>query len=354
MSDTFITATLYKRFLLCPKQAAFSLDKAHDHLSKTTPGAALGRAAHKIVEMSMYLSPDLSEADLMLWFDSSWEDLVKIEYSKMQNEWAPNFALDYKSWRGFFKAKYAAKTLVTKNSGLLPMKRVKDPNVRIEGNNETTLTLPAVEEYLSSEELGIKGILDYIFNDDGKVTIFDYKFGKDQLILENHRLQMHFYLLLVEVVSNLKVERMAIVSSSNLVCDVPIDRVYAQELLSDIKRVKKALVSNSVIAMPSASNCQFCPYKSLCPQFKSAKLKTQSGNPMSITGVVGKINQIDEHFQEVQIEEEVIPKRVIRIFGVPWQYSIQLGSNIQVMDNLHFHSESLIEFQWNSRLFQEQ
>ena len=40
----------------------------------------------------------------------------------------------------------------------------------------------------------------------------------------------------------------------------------------------------------------------------------------------------------------------LRIFGIPKGHQVEVGSKLKVFDNLHFHSDTKIEFSWNSQL----
>ena len=349
--ELHLSASLYKRFKLCPKQAALSLERDLRYLSKTSPAAALGRVAHKIVETCSKNPTGWGEIELKTWFESKWEELIHSEYELMKVEWEPNHVLEPESWRGLFKTKAAAKTLVIKSSGLLPNRGSLMPDANHKAAKVKLLTLPLVEEMLFAEEIGIKGQPDFVFLENGKATIYDYKFGKDQLNLEVHREQLHFYIILVEASLKIEVGRCAVVASANRIWDIPIDRNYMELLRIDLLRVSKAISDNNCIAIPKVENCQYCPFKSECTSFQSAKLKMADGYPMVIRGSIAKVHQVDEDSQEVFIVTEDAPNDTeMRVFGIPNGYSLEVGSLIQITDNLYFHSPSMVEFGWNSRL----
>lgn len=346
-----LSASLYKRFKLCPKQAALSLDRDLKYLSKTSPAAALGRVAHKIVETCSKNPPGWGEIELRTWFESKWEELIHSEYELIKEEWKPNHVLEPESWRGLFKTKAAAKTLVTKSSGLLPHRGHGVSDANHQAAKVKLLTLPLVEEMLFSEEIGIQGQPDFVFLENGKATIYDYKFGKDQLDLEAHREQLYFYVILIEALLKIEVGRCAVVASANKIWDVPIDRNYMEHLRVDLLRVAKAIRDNNGIAIPKVENCGYCPFKSECTSFQSAKLKTADGYPMAIRGSIARVHHVDEGSQEIFIVSEDAPNDVeIRVFGIPNGYPLEVGHLIQVTDNLYFHSPSMVEFGWNSRL----
>lgn len=351
-----LSASLYSRFLSCPKNADLSLNPDFNHLSRTSPRAALGNVSHKLAEKSMGLAVDLSTEQMSSWFESNWESLIQDEYSSLMKQWAPNLVPRPISWAGYFATRAAIRTLVIKNSRLLPPKVVSvSANlagpVRFDKLKSGRLELPLVEKYLVSEELRIVGKPDLVFMDGDSVTIYDYKFGRDQIDLEKHKLQMHFYALLVQSLLEVRVGKLAIVASANKVWEIPIDLHYMESLRREISRTVEALLTHKVAAVPSASNCAFCPFKPVCDPFKQAKIENYPGRPMAIIGNVASVRDIDPDRQEIRITTEFGPlTRDVVIIGVPSGYELEVGFSVCISDGLQYRDENYISFGWNSRI----
>jgi len=346
-----LSASLLNRYLSCPKQAAFSLEPQLKNYNKTTPSAALGSVVHKVLELSARNPVNWDESTLMDWFEKKWMELLFVEYENMQNEWKPNHVLNPYSWRGLYKAKAAARTLVTKNSGIRPSRTAIVESFSFAERSEGEVSFPFVEKYLVDPVLRIHGKLDYVTLEDGKATIIDYKFGRDQLFLDAHKLQMHFYVILLESVTKFPVEKCVIVTSANREQELPIDRVYIAFLLEEFSRVLKALETRKVLAYPSNDNCQFCAFKIKCTNFRNSNLRTPSGHPLIISGIILQVSKMDNKYQEVLVHQgDGLSATDFRIFRVPFEYPLEIGKKIHVYGNLYFHSGFLVEFQWNSTL----
>jgi len=346
-----LSASLYKKFLICPKQAQFTIDKNIAKSLKTSPTAALGKIAHKIVESSVQNPADWSQDQLIDWFNLKWTELVKSEFDAMQQQWFPNKVISPPTWKGYFKQQVAAKTLVLKRSGLMPPKQGLQIDLIEKSKIRNPKTFPLVEKFLDDPKIRIHGKPDLVLVDDGNLTLIDYKFGQDSMDLSEHKIQMHFYILLIESIFDETVKKCSIVASANKVFDISIDREFLVELKEDIIRVLGALESGKVAAIPKLENCLFCNFKTNCREFSKAKIVNTAGNPLLIYGTVKEIKDIsDLQVQIVLITGEADGKKVFEIFGIPKEYEIRVGSKIKVFDYLHFHSETKVEFSWNSQI----
>ncbi len=352
MIEVRLSTTLYERFLTCPKAAAFSIDEDAKKLSMPSLRAALGKVSHRLVEESTRIPHNWSESDIALWFDENWRVYVEEQFLELVSRWAPNRVLKPESWPGYFATKAAAKSLVSKSSGLLPPRSTLNESSNPAIKEDIALRLPLVEQYLVSPDLGIVGKPDFVFLENGKATIYDYKFGNNQNDVEKHKLQMYFYQLLVESVLDVEVGRLAIVSSANKVLEIPFDRTAVNRLKGDIPRVIDAIKTKKVAAMPSSSNCRFCSFKSICEPFKSSHIDLLPGRPMVISGHVTKVQRIDEKFQELMIRTSVKPESAeVKVYAVPNGHEVKVGDSVLITDNLDFKDSLIVGFSWNSRIF---
>lgn len=351
MSEIRLSASLYQRFQTCPKSAVFSIDHEAKAFSKPSLRAALGNVSHKLIEDSVRIPQDWKSDQIHDWFEVNWETFVEKQYAELVEKWAPNIVPKPQSWPGYFATRASAKTLVIKNSGLLPPKTSVPTNSSTTGDDSKGVSLPLVERFLSSSDLGIVGKPDFVFLENDKATIYDYKFGNNQLDLDKHKLQMYFYYILVESVVNMKVGRLAIVASSNRVWEIPSDLKQIKDLENDIPRVLEALNSGKVMALPSTQNCKFCPFKSICEPFRKANIEIYPHRPMAIVGEVLQTKPVGENFQELSIKPERGPdQEEIKVFGIPREYGVRVGDTVFISDNLEFRDERLIGFSWNTRL----
>ncbi|CAN2187971.1 PD-(D/E)XK endonuclease-like domain, AddAB-type [Candidatus Nanopelagicaceae bacterium] len=350
MSELRLSASLYQRFLICPKSAAYSISNETKNLNKPSLGAALGLISHSLIENSVRIPTEWTTEQIEEWFENSWEQFVEEQRTKLEKEWSPNKVPKPQSWPGFFATRASAKTLVLKNSGLLPPKYPLQSGV-IKKSTLDEFEFPLVEKYLESSDLGIFGKPDYVFLEDGKVVIYDYKFGRNQEDLDKHKFQMLFYQLLVESVLNVEVGKLAIVASANRLWEIATDRQELENLRNDIPRVLDAIKSNNVAAIPTSNNCRFCPFKIVCKPFKKAKIDLYPNRPMAISGEIFAIRKIDDDFQELTIKPELASEgESFRVFGIPNGYPLRVGESVFLTDNLEFLDDKIIGFAWNSRI----
>jgi CRISPR/Cas system-associated exonuclease Cas4 (RecB family) len=351
MSEIRLSASLYQRFLACPKSASFSVDPDAKNLSKPSTRAALGMVSHELIENSARIPQDWSLEQITEWFETNWEIFVEKQYGELVAKWSPNIVPKPQSWPGYFATRASAKTLVIKNSALLPPKSYSNATEIVANKDERGYALPLVEKFLVASDLGIVGKPDFVFLENGRATIYDYKFGNNQEDLEKHKIQMYFYQLLIESVVKVEVGRLAIVASANRVWEIISNRPEIEKLKSDIPRVIEALQSGRDAALPSTQNCKFCPFKAICEPFKNANIEIFPGRPMAITGDVLQVRSVDENFQELMIKSDSgYAREGITVFGVPRLNQVEKGNAVFLTDNLDFRSEKIIGFSWNSRL----
>jgi CRISPR/Cas system-associated exonuclease Cas4 (RecB family) len=351
MPEIRLSASLYQQFLTCPKRASFAVDPEAKKCSKPSTRAALGIVSHELIENSARIPQNWDLDEVTKWFEINWELFVEKQYREIVAEWSPNIVPRPQSWPGYFATRASAKTLVIKNSALLPPKSKFAAQSIPKVTDASEYELPLVEKFLVSSELGIVGKPDFVFLENKRATIYDYKFGNNQEDLEKHKIQMYFYHLLVESVVKVEVGRLAIVASANRVWEIISNKLEIEKLKSDFPRVIEALQSGKVAALPSTQNCKFCPFKAICEPFKNANIEIFPGRPMAITGDVLQVRSVDENFQELMIKSDSgYAREGITVFGVPRLNQVEKGNAVFLTDNLDFRSEKIIGFSWNSRL----
>jgi CRISPR/Cas system-associated exonuclease Cas4 (RecB family) len=351
MSELKLSASLYQRFLVCPQSAVFSVDLNFRELKKRSLRAALGIISHNLVEKSVRIPQEWSKEEISRWFESNWNELVENQYIELTQQWFPNLVPKPQSWRGYFATYAAAKTLVIKNSGLLPPKSPELQKSTSDSHNDEGYVMPLIERYLISQNYRIVGKPDYVFLENNQATIVDYKFGNSQDDLDKHKIQMLFYKLLVEDVMKVKVGKLSVVASENRIWEIVCKDSELKFLEQDIPRVLEAITSNKVAAIPSLQNCKYCPYKSVCEPFKKANIELQPDRPMAIFGEVLQILNVSPKMQELRLKSSVGPKGAeLKIFGIPSDYVINVGDSVFLSDNLDFIDEKIVGFSWDSRI----
>jgi hypothetical protein len=89
---------------------------------QTINPAALGMVSHELIENSARIPRIGVWKKLHDWFETNWETFVEKQYVKLVAKWSPNIVPKPQSWPGYFATRASAKTLVIKNSALLPPK----------------------------------------------------------------------------------------------------------------------------------------------------------------------------------------------------------------------------------------
>jgi CRISPR/Cas system-associated exonuclease Cas4 (RecB family) len=351
MSGTHLSASLYRRFQVCPQSALFSISPESRSLNRPSLRAALGLIAHKLLEEASIISQDWSTEEIDKWFEINWQQILEKQYSELAAQWYPQRVPVPTSWPGYFLTRASSKTLAIRNRGIFPLKASSKKGNDIRKKEIGSLTFPLVEQLLVSDELKIMGRPDLVVIEEGLATILDYKFGSNVEEVAKYQTQMYFYKLLLENITNIRVGKMVIVSGANREIDVHLDEKELRKLESDIPRVADALNSKNVTASPSVLNCGFCPFKSICQPFKNAKIYFFPGRPMAISGKVEEVREIDDEFQELTIKNELGEiQDEYKVFSIPRAYQIARGSQVFLADNLDFRDEKVVRFSWNSRI----
>lgn len=351
MSGIHLSASLYRRFQVCPQSALFSISLEGRNLNRPSLRAALGLIAHKLLEQASTISQDCSREEFDKWFEINWQQILEKQYSELSELWHPQRVPIPTSWPGYFLTRASSKILAIGNRGIFPSKASLKRSNQIRNKEVISQAFPLVEELIISDELKIMGKPDLVILEKGLATIFDYKFGSNVEEVAQYQTQMYFYKLLIENVTKIKVGKMAIVSSSNRMMEVPADEIELKKLERDIPRVVEALNSKNITASPSVPNCSFCPYKSICQPFQDAKINFLQGRPMAISGKVEEVREIDDEFQELTIKTELGNiQDQYKVFGIPRAYQIAKGSHVFLTDNLDFRDEKVVRFSWNSRI----
>lgn len=127
----------------------------------------------------------------------------------------------------------------------------------------------AIATYLSSEELGVVGIVDEVlFLRDGTAAPLDYKFAEyDRAIFRTNRIQSILYGMLIEEHFQVSVPRGFLVytRSGNRVIELPFTRKARDEAEGVVAAVN-AIIADGTYPDPTPypSRCIDCCYRRIC------------------------------------------------------------------------------------------
>ena len=125
--------------------------------------------------------------------------------------------------------------------------------------------------YLKDQHYALKGVVDLIYEVDGKLGIIDYKNTRLESKYEDKfKKQLHLYVLALrdqnqeyegKEISELKVYA---IKSKKLI-DFEIDETYIEELKLELERVASD-IHNGQFSSCKCEDCKYCAYKNICKQ----------------------------------------------------------------------------------------
>jgi len=126
--------------------------------------------------------------------------------------------------------------------------------------------------YLKDQHYALKGVVDLIYETDGKLGIIDYKNTRLEAKYKNKfKKQLHLYVLALrdqnqeyegKEISELKVYTI----KSKKMIDFEIDESYIEELKEELERVACAIHDGDKFSSCKCEDCKYCAYKSICKQ----------------------------------------------------------------------------------------
>ena len=126
--------------------------------------------------------------------------------------------------------------------------------------------------YLKDKNYALKGVVDLIYEVDGKLGIIDYKNTRlEDKFKDKFRKQLHLYVLALrdqnqeyegKEISELKVYT---IKSKKLI-DFEIDEDYIEELKLELERVAREIHEGNNFNSSKCDDCKYCAYKNICKQ----------------------------------------------------------------------------------------
>lgn len=125
-----------------------------------------------------------------------------------------------------------------------------------------------IEVYMVSKKLGIKGIVDEIYElKNGTYAPLDYKYAEynDKEFL-TYKTQISLYSLLIEDIYNVKVNKMFLVycRSKNLLKELEFTDIERKSSLKAVESYKKVLNGYYPKATKYKARCLDCCYRNIC------------------------------------------------------------------------------------------
>ncbi|MBQ9025631.1 MAG: ATP-dependent helicase [Methanobrevibacter sp.] len=125
--------------------------------------------------------------------------------------------------------------------------------------------------YLKDQHYALKGVVDLIYEVDGKLGIIDYKNTKmEGKYKDKFKKQLHLYVLALrdqnqeyegKEISELKVYAI----KSKKMLDFEIDEEYIEELKDELERVAQNIHDGNFSSC-KCEDCKYCVYKNICKQ----------------------------------------------------------------------------------------
>ena len=136
--------------------------------------------------------------------------------------------------------------------------------------------------YLKDKNYALKGVVDLIYETDGKLGIIDYKNTRLEAKYKNKfKKQLHLYVLALrdqnqeyelrdqnqeyegKEISNLQVYTI----KSKKMINFDIDETYIEELKLELERVATDIHEGKFTSC-SCDDCKYCQYKNICKSYK--------------------------------------------------------------------------------------
>ena len=109
---------------------------------------------------------------------------------------------------------------------------------------------PVVEEEIKDVDLGIRGFIDAIHEEDGKVKIMDYKTSKKDEITDAYRLQLSIYALLYKLKYNKLPDEVGINFLKFGEKTIPVDEEMMKEAELEVKYIHEMTESEDIEDYP--------------------------------------------------------------------------------------------------------
>ena len=126
--------------------------------------------------------------------------------------------------------------------------------------------------YLKDQHYALSGVVDLIYEVDGKLGIIDYKNTRlEAKYKDKFKKQLHLYVLALrdqnqeyegKEISELKVYAI----KSKKMLEIEIDESYIEDLKEELERVACAIHDGDKFESCKCEDCKYCAYKNICKQ----------------------------------------------------------------------------------------
>ncbi len=309
---------------------------------KTPQKALLGQIAHKVLEKSTEIHPNLNLDNLDSIFEEIWTEVEQYYFDRYVKEWLPSPVPQIKSWKSYFKIKVAAKGLI-KNRLSISKDGVTVPPL------DSQATRVLVEEYIDDVELGIQGYVDRLVIFPDAIHVYDYKFGQGDLDSPEYKLQLGLYSILAARKFGLPVKKAAVIAGGGREHAFQFQEGFLEELQAGVSDAQRVISENRPVAHPSLKNCKFCSFKPVCEDFNQAEITAENGIPLVIRGEILKVSKLNEEFVTLTVSDtKNSGQTLIQVSKVPSGYDFKEGQSVHISGPMQFFSQYVAEAKPNS------
>ncbi len=135
----------------------------------------------------------------------------------------------------------------------------------------------SIEEEFRDDELGVRGFVDYIEHDNGKIKIMDYKTSKNAKISPEYRLQLAIYSLLYKIKHNKMPDKVGIWFLKHGEMTLPVNQELIDHAKFEIEQIHFATEPDDIDEYRKKESplCKYssgqCDFYDVCFGHKSAE-----------------------------------------------------------------------------------
>ncbi|WP_256837751.1 PD-(D/E)XK nuclease family protein [Ornithinimicrobium faecis] len=282
-----LSPTHANALLACQKQAAFRGDPSTADLSRPSTRTALGSAAHTLIECVLTGEVPPPE-ERRKWLESKWEAAIQDEALSLAQAWPDRVIPTTRTWPGLTATR---RRLIKRLEQLSPVApRAKDVNAP--QNSDHIPALPWVERWIEDPVTGLIGKPDLITEAQGRIQVVDHKTGVHQDgIREGQRRQLLIYAHLASVALGHLPDEAIVLDARGREEGFEIN---ANEVEETVKAAVAALrdfeasrSAGSFTASPSPEICRYCPYRTVCLDYWTARDSSETVDNWSANDLRG-------------------------------------------------------------------
>lgn len=351
----WVSASRAWRLTRCAYRILFELDPRFAGWSRHGERAALGIAAHGLMERVWRGEADDPTTPADAWLEAAWAEGVAAEHARLREQWQPAASPPPDGWPGYSRTK----VLLLRSLQRQIIERRQRPKrsevPRAVHSEHGTMALPAVELELRDPLHRLYGRPDRIDRVAGELRVVDLKSTGPQQDErgEKQRFQLVFYAGLVEAVTGECPSVGVILEPSGKEHATSITQSMVDEVRKIVALCRESVESSSEIeglAQPSSQTCMYCPFAVVCAPFTNAWQSDWKVN--FVSGRIASVATFPTGL-EIGIEQSRLftcASKMVRLTGLPEGQSVSLGAELSAsfVDVL---GPDVVRARWNTRLW---